>query len=148
MKIFGRPLWHNPKKLINFELDGKGTSQQIFDIYSFSHITHGILFYFLLKYLNYNTINGLYITIILEILWEIFENTPYIINKYRQKKEYKYYEGDSIVNMMGDIVACIVGFYFAYKSPHYALVYLIVSEILLRPFKASLLQLSIGSLFK
>ena len=79
MEIFGRPLWHHPKKLINFELDGKGTSQQIFDIYSFSHITHGILFYFLLKYLNYNTINGLYITIVLEIIWEIFENTPYII---------------------------------------------------------------------
>ena len=48
----GRPLWHDPKKIINFELDGKGTSQQILDIYSFSHITHGILFYFLIKHLN------------------------------------------------------------------------------------------------
>ena len=46
VKLMGRPLWHDPKKIIDFELDGKGTSQQILDIYSFSHITHGILFYF------------------------------------------------------------------------------------------------------
>ena len=47
-----------------------------------------------MKYLNFNTVNGLYITIILEILWELFENTPYIINKYRKKKEFKNYKGD------------------------------------------------------
>ena len=148
MKIFGRPLWHNPKKLINFELDGKGTSQQIFDIYSFSHITHGILFYFLLKYLNYNTINGLYITIILEILWEIFENTPYIINKYRQKKAFKNYKGDSIVNMVGDTIFTILGYYLCYKSEKFAILYMFFSEIILIPFKANFLYLSFGSLIK
>ena len=148
MEIFGRPLWHHPKKLINFELDGKGTSQQIFDIYSFSHITHGILFYFLLKYLNYNTINGLYITIILEILWEIFENTPYIINKYRQKKAFKNYKGDSIVNMIGDTIFTILGYYLSYKSEKIAILYMIISEIILMPFKANFLYLSFGSLIK
>ena len=130
------------------ELDGKGTSQQIFDIYSFSHITHRILFYFLLKYLNYNTVNGLYITIFLEILWEIFENTPFIINKYRQKKAYKNYKGDSIVNMIGDIIFTIVGYYFAYKSPKLSIIYLVVSEMLLTPLKANFLYLSFGSLIK
>jgi len=148
MKIFGRPLWHNPKKLINFELDGKGTSQQIFDIYSFSHITHGILFYFLLKYLNYNTVNGLYITIILEILWEIFENTPYIINKYRQNKKFKNYKGDSIVNMRGDTIFTILGYYLCYKSEKLAILYLFFSEIILMQFKANFLYLSFGSLIK
>ena len=146
MEIFGRPLWHHPKKLINFELDGKGTSQQIFDIYSFSHITHGILFYFLLKYLNYNTINGLYITIILEILWEIFENTPYIINKYRKKKEFQNYKGDSIVNMIGDTIFTILGYYLSYKFEKIAILYIIISEIILIPCKANFLYLSIGSL--
>ena len=148
MKIFGRPLWHNPKKLINFELDGKGTSLLIFDIYSFCHITHGILFYFLLKYLNYNTVNGLYITIILEILWEIFENTPYIINKYRQKKAFKNYKGDSIVNMIGDTIFTILGYYLSYKSEKIAILYMIISEIILIPFKANFLYLSFGSLIK
>ena len=148
MEIFGRPLWHHPKKLINFELDGKGTSQQIFDIYSFSHITHGILFYFLLKYLNYNTINGLYITIILEILWEIFENTPYIINKYRQKKAFKNYKGDSVVNMVGDTILTILGYYLCYKSEKFAILYMFFSEIILMPFKANFLYLSFGSLIK
>ena len=148
LKLMCRPLWHAPKKIINFELDGKGTSQQILDIYSFSHITHGILFYFLIKYLNYNIKSGLGITIILETLWEIFENTPFIINKYRQKKAYKNYKGDSIVNMIGDIIFTIVGYYFAYKSPKLSLIYLVVSEILLTPLKANFLYLSFGSLIK
>lgn len=46
LKLIGRPLWHNPRKFVNFKLDDKGTSQQILDIYSFSHITHGILLLF------------------------------------------------------------------------------------------------------
>ena len=149
-KLMGRPLWPDPKKIINFELDGKGTSQQIMDIYSFSHITHGILFYFLIKYLNlfHGATKGLGVTIILETLWEIFENTPFIINKYRQKKAYKNYKGDSIVNMIGDIIFTIVGYYFAYKSPKLSIIYLVVSEIILTPLKANFLYLSFGSLIK
>ena len=149
-KLMGRPLWHDPKKIINFELDGKGTSQQILDIYSFSHITHGILFYFLIKHLNlfHGATTGLGVTIILETLWEIFENTPFIINKYRQKKAYKNYKGDSIVNMIGDIILTIVGYYFAYKSPKLSIIYLVVSEMLLTPLKANFLYLSFGSLIK
>ena len=82
--------------------------------------------------LNYNTINGLYITIVLEIIWEIFENTPYIINKYRQKKEFKNYKGDSIVNMIGDTIFTILGYYLSYKSEKIAILYMIISEIILR----------------
>ena len=148
LKLMGRPLWHIPKKNINYKLDGKGTSQQILDIYSFSHITHGILFYFFIKYLNYNIINGLWIVMILETLWEIFENTPFIINKYRKKKAYKNYKGDSIVNMIGDLIFTILGYYLCYKSPRMAVIYLVVSEILLTPLKANFLYLSFGSLIK
>ena len=53
-KLFNKPLWYKPKKIISFQLDSKDTSQQISDIYSLSHITHGILFYFLFKYLANN----------------------------------------------------------------------------------------------
>ena len=148
IKIMGRPLWHPQKKLIDFELDGEGTSQQVFDIYSFSHMTHGILFYFLFKYLNYDAVNGLYTTVILEILWEIFENTPYIINKYRQNKKFKNYKGDSIVNMRGDTIFTILGYYLCYKSEKLAILYLFFSEIILMQFKANFLYLSFGSLIK
>ena len=114
--FLGRPIWYNPKKIISLELDGADTSQQIFDIYSFSHITHGILLFYFFKYLNTNVIHGLYLTILLELIWEIFENTPYIIKKYRQSPEYKNYKGDSIVNIIGDTIFTILGYYLAYKS--------------------------------
>ena len=149
-KILTRPIWHQPKKLIDFELDGPQTSQQVLDIYSLSHITHGILFYFLIQKINipFFKKNGLYIAIVLELIWEIFENTPYIINKYRKKEEYKEYKGDSIANIIGDTLFMIFGYYLAHKSYKYALLYLIISEILLIPFKANFLHLSFGSLLK
>mgnify|MGYP006149311219 FL=1 len=141
ISIFGRPLWYNPPKLISYTLDGGDTSQQIFDIYSFSHITHGILFFFILQSLHIQPLMGLCITIIVETLWEIIENTDYIINTYR--KTYKLYEGDSVVNMIGDVIFTIIGYILAYRYPVIAIIYSVLLEIVLYPYKASLLQLSV-----
>ena len=141
ISIFGRPLWYNPPKLISYTLDGGDTSQQIFDIYSFSHITHGILFFFILRSLHIQPLMGLCITIIVETLWEIIENTDYIINTYR--KTYKLYEGDSVVNMIGDVIFTIIGYILAYRYPVIAIIYSVLLEIVLYPYKASLLQLSV-----
>ncbi len=142
MKTFlGRPIWYNPPKIISYKLDGDDSNKQLLDIYSFSHITHGILLYFLLKHLEINPINGLFITILLEIIWEIFENTEYIIKQYR--KTYKLYDGDSIVNMIGDVLLTIIGYYLAFCYPKMSILYVIIMEIVLLPYKASLLQLSI-----
>ena len=143
--ILGRPLWHSPPKLISYTLDGGDTSQQVFDIYSFSHITHGILFFFILRSLHIQPLMGLYITIIVETLWEIIENTDYIINTYR--KTYKLYEGDSVVNMIGDVIFTIIGYILAYRYPVIAIIYTVLLEIVLYPYKASLLQLSVLRLF-
>ena len=142
--LFGRPLWNNPPKLISFELDGGDSSRQIFDIYSFSHATHGILFFFIFQYFKIRPILGLFLAIILEFLWEIFENTDYIIKKYR--KTYEKYEGDSIANIIGDIIFTIMGYIFALNYSKIAIIYLILSEIVLIPYKANFLHLSIGSL--
>ncbi len=146
-KMYGKPLWHTPKKLIDFELDGKGTSQQLIDIYSFSHISHGILFYFILQKINTGSISKFGLSLIIELAWEIFENTSYIINKYRENEEYKDYHGDSIINVIGDIIFMSLGYYLTYKNRNMALYYLIISEIVLYFFRANLLHLSFGSLF-
>lgn len=121
-------------------------SKNLFDIYSFSHISHGILFYLFFKYLKFNFLNGLYLTIILELLWEMFENTEFIICLYR--KDYGNYEGDSYLNITGDIVATIFGYLLATKTIYGSILFLIISEILLIPYKANFLQLSVGSLLK
>ena len=121
-------------------------SKDLFDIYSFSHVSHGILFYLFFKYLKVNFLTGLYLTIILEFLWEMFENTEFIICLYR--KDYGNYEGDSYLNITGDIIATIIGYLFASKTIYGSILFLIISEILLIPYKANFLQLSVGSLLK
>ena len=122
------------------------SSKGLIDIYTFSHISHGILFYFIFQYLHFDFVNGLYLTIIFEFLWEMFENTDYIIKKYRKK--YRDYDGDSIINIIGDIMGTIIGYIFAYHLPYISIIYLVLSELLLIPYKANLLELSIGSLIK
>jgi len=121
-------------------------SKNLFDIYSFSHVSHGILFYLFFKYLKVNFWTGLYLTIILEFLWEMFENTEFIICVYR--KDYGNYEGDSYLNITGDIICTIVGYLLAYKTIYVSILFLIISEILLIPYKANFLELSFGSLLK
>ena len=121
-------------------------SKNFFDIYSFSHISHGILFFLFFKYIKVHFLTGLYLTIILEFLWEMFENTDFIICIYR--KDYGNYEGDSYINIIGDITFTIIGYLFASFTLYGSILFLITSEIVLIPYKANLLELSLGSLFK
>ena len=121
-------------------------SKNFFDIYSFSHISHGILFHLLFKYFNLNFLTGLYLTIILEFLWEMFENTEFIICVYRT--DYEEYEGDSYLNITGDIIFTVIGYLLAAKTIYGSILFLIISEILLIPYKANFLFLSFGSLLK
>ena len=121
-------------------------SKNLFDIYSFSHISHGILFFIFFKYFKVNFWTGLYLTIILEFLWEMFENTEFIICLYR--KDYGNYDGDSYLNITGDIITTIIGYLLASKTLYGYFLFLIISEILLIPYKANFLQLSVGSLLK
>ena len=146
MKLAGRPIWHFPKRLIDYELDGEGTSQQVFDIYSFSHITHGVLFYFILQYLGFHYSAIAYWAALIEIIWECFENTPFIINKYRMKKEFKHFKGDSLINIVGDVIFTVLGVYLTYLSPIAAIIFVILSEFVFYPLGANFLYLSLGSL--
>lgn len=153
-EILGRNIWHDPTAIIDYGLDTPGTSQQIFDIYSLSHISHGILFFILFnmlqpywpKYFNMNVEKSFLLSIGIECLWELFENSEAIINKYRKRPEYKNYKGDSIVNSIGDIFCVILGYYLCYKNIKFGILYVIITEIVLIPFRANLLYVSIGSL--
>lgn len=116
------------------DVNGPENSQQLTDWYSFSHLLHGVLFYGALHLISRlsggRILNGLggrvILMILLEAGWEILENSPIIINRYREATLALGYCGDSILNSMSDIVCCILGFFVAKLLPVWATVLLFV----------------------
>jgi hypothetical protein len=100
-------------------------SQHIADWYSFSHIIHGLLFYAAahILWLRWKLFDGapvrwaLPIAVALEASWELLENSPLIINRYRSVTSSFGYSGDSIINSMSDIGWMAFGFWLASRLP-------------------------------
>lgn len=90
-------------------------SQRFADPYSFSHVIHGLLFYALLWLVARRVPmrHRFLIAIILESIWEILENSPIVINRYRTVTISLGYEGDSVVNSLSDILVMSLGFLIA-----------------------------------
>ena len=107
-------------------------SQHISDPYSFSHIQHGFIFYYLLKRLfpRVPEIWRLFIAITIESCWELLENSSFIIEKYRNNTSSVQYEGDTVINSLADIVCSVIGFYIAkHLGAKYTLWLFILIEI-------------------
>jgi hypothetical protein len=93
------------------------TSQQLLDPYSFTHILHGFLFFWLML-LVFKRMPGRWqflLAMLLESAWEVFENTSFVINKYRTETAALGYQGDTIVNSLGDLACALAGFLVARK---------------------------------
>ncbi len=117
----GRNLFYEngPFSLWSFDAWGPENSQQLFDPYSFTHVIHGILYYALLRLLAPGlpaTTRGL-LAVTIESGWEILENSPMVIDRYRTGTFALGYYGDSVINSVGDIIACAVGFTLAARLP-------------------------------
>ena len=90
-------------------------SQHLVDWYSPSHFIHGLLFYGLgWLFLRRNPIGErLVMAVAIEAAWEVLENSPIIIDRYRTATIALGYTGDSILNSLSDIGFMLIGFLIA-----------------------------------
>ena len=118
-------------KLWYGDLFGAGLSQHLIDWYSFTHITHGVVFYALLRFVfpRASLAARLFAMVVLEVSWEVLENTPFIIDRYRQSALAQGYNGDSVLNSVSDVLFAVMGFALAGILPvRWSVVIVLVSE--------------------
>lgn len=98
---------------------GPESSQQLTDWYSWTHVVHGMLFYALLRWLLPDTPFPLRLALAvwLEAGWEVLENTPPVMERYRQTALAAGYFGDSVVNSLSDTVMALAGVVLAWRLP-------------------------------
>ncbi len=98
---------------------GPGNSQHLSDWYTPSHIIHGFIFYFFAwaVFRKASTAWRFAVAVFLEAAWEVVENTPLVIEYYRNNTASLGYVGDSIINSVMDVVWMSLGFLVAWRAP-------------------------------
>jgi hypothetical protein len=109
--------------------DSPKTSQMLADWYSLSHVVHGLLFYAALWLVARRwPIEWRFIAaLLIEAGWEVAENTPAVIDRYRATTAALGYTGDSVINSLSDILMMALGFLAARKLPLWAALLLLVA---------------------
>ncbi len=108
------------------------TSQMLADWYSPSHLVHGFLFYAALWWAarKWPVEHRFLVALLVEVGWEIVENTPLIIDRYREATAAIGYTGDSVINSLSDVAMMAIGFLAARKLPVWlTIVLLLVLEL-------------------
>jgi len=111
------------------ERDSARTSQMLADWYSLSHIVHGLLFYAALWLVarRWPVEWRFLAALTIEAAWEVTENTPMVIDRYRATTAALGYTGDSVINSLSDIMMMALGFLAARKLPPWAAALLLIA---------------------
>ena len=128
LAAMGRPLLCQCGRLDLWGQVGPEQSQMLADWYSPSHVIHGILFYGAARLAAPRWGRGprFLLALAVEAGWELIENTPMIIERYREATMALGYTGDSIVNSVSDIAMMALGFALAARLPLWASTALVV----------------------
>lgn len=119
---------------VNEAWNSSHTSQHFLDPYTFTHILHGVMFFWLASVIfsKFSVSWKLFAAICIEAAWEVLENTNFIIEKYRENTASLDYFGDSIINSIGDLLACAAGFLISQKIGWWkSLIFFLLTEIML-----------------
>jgi uncharacterized protein DUF2585 len=132
----GRPLayQHGPVRVWSGDVKSDQNSQQISDPYTFTHVMHGALFYGLTRVVLPSSSLGVraIAALTLEAAWEVYENTDQVINRYRAETVSLGYYGDSVINSVADMLACLAGFVLTRRLPvRVTLAWIVIVEIVL-----------------
>lgn len=141
-KLFNIHVWPIQKserlnKAISYNINDSERDDTLIDNYSITHISHGIILFLLFNKFNKGGKYNFYYALCIEILWEILENIESIYSIYNEnlqnskispiEKKYLKYKGDSIVNILTDIIFMIIGYNFS-QNPTIQIILLIVFE--------------------
>ena len=125
------------------DICSSNNSQQLFDPYSFTHVLHGFLLFWIISLVFSRMAPKWQISLALvcEAAWEVFENTPFVINRYRTETAALGYEGDTVVNSLGDFLCAFVGILVARQLGYRRslILFVVVEVILLFTIRDSLL---------
>ncbi len=139
LQIQGRVWWCQAGDITpwSWNIWSTHNSQHIIDPYSFTHVLHGVLEFWLigLVFSRMPMVWRLALAVFIESTWEVAENSATVIERYRSATISLDYFGDSIINSVADIACCSLGFLIAYKLRFWrSLALFVITEILLIVF--------------
>ncbi len=118
-RLHGRLWWCKCGEpfLVSLNINSMHNSQHLIDPYSLSHVLHGVIFFYVIQLFAPRVIISWRIAIatLIEISWEILENSPIIIERYRAATISLGYEGDTVANSLSDVAMAMMGFVIAWQ---------------------------------